>query len=70
MNVAQHKIVNLVKHETFFVIMVHDVFNVWLNTTLLPVWRRDTKRLDTPAKLEQGKLYFQISTRANIHLGR
>ena len=33
----------------FLVIMCHDVFNVWPNTTLLlPVWPRDTKRLDTP----------------------
>ena len=24
------------------------VFNVWLKTTLLPVWPQNTKRLDTP----------------------
>ena len=36
------------KHcEVFFVIMCHNLFNVWPMTTLLPVWPRDTKRLDT-----------------------
>ena len=35
---------------SFFVIMCHNVFNVWPKTTLLlPVWPRDAKRLDTPA---------------------
>ena len=29
--------------------MYHNVFNVWPKTTLLPVWRRDAKKLDTPA---------------------
>ena len=33
----------------FFVIMCHNVFNVWPKTTLLPVWPRDAERLDTPA---------------------
>ena len=28
-----------------FVIMCHNVFNVWPKTTLLPVWHRDAKRL-------------------------
>ena len=28
-------------------IMCHNVFNVWPKTTLLPVWPRDSKRLDT-----------------------
>ena len=27
------------------------VFNVWLKTALLPVWPRDAKRLDTPARV-------------------
>ena len=49
-NAAQHKIVNLLKHyEILFVIMCHNVFNVWPKTTLLlPVWPRDTKMSDTP----------------------
>ena len=52
--VAQHKIANLLKTLRFiFVIMCHNVFNVWPKTTLLPpVWPRDAKRLDT---LLQGK---------------
>ena len=29
--------------------MCCNVTNVWPKTTLLPVWRRDTKRLDAPA---------------------
>ena len=32
----------------FFAIRHHSVFNVWLKTTLLPVWHRDAKSLDTP----------------------
>ena len=52
MNEAQHKIVNLLK--TFFVLLSVFIsvciFNVWPKTTLLPVWHRDTKRLDTPGK--------------------
>ena len=36
-------------YEVFFVIMCHNVFNVWPRTTpLLPVWPRDAKRLDSP----------------------
>ena len=31
----------------FFVITCHNVFNMWPKTTLLPVWPRDAKRLDT-----------------------
>ena len=47
-NAAQHKIVNLLKILwDFFVIMSHNVFNVWPKT-LFFVWPRDTKRLDTP----------------------
>ena len=52
MNAAQHKIVNLLK--TFFYFFCSSVcvsvciFNVWPKTTLLPVWPRDAKRLDTP----------------------
>ena len=49
MNAAQHKIVTL--HKTlwdFFVIACHSAFNVWPSTTLLPVWSRDAKRLDSP----------------------
>ena len=33
------------------VITCHSVFNVWPKTTLLPVWCRDAKRLDTPDTL-------------------
>ena len=29
-------------------ITCRNVFNVWPKTTLLPMWPRDTKRLDTP----------------------
>ena len=54
-NAAQHKIVNLLK--TFFfcpsVFVSVCVFNVWPKTTLLPIWPRDAKRLDTPAKSKQ-----------------
>ena len=49
LHVALHKIINLLK--TFFcssVFISVCVFNVWPKTTLhLPVWPRDTKRLDT-----------------------
>ena len=48
MNAAQHTIVNLLK--TFFCLSVFVsvcVFNVWPKTTLLPVWPRDAKRVDT-----------------------
>ena len=50
MNEAQHKIINLLKTLCdFFVIMCHNVFNVWLKTTLLlPMWPRDAERLHTP----------------------
>ena len=49
-NTVQHKIVILLKTlRGFFVIMCHNVFNVWPKTTLLlPVWPRASKRLDTP----------------------
>ena len=52
-NMAQHKIINLLKTLWDFlcVITCHSVCNVWPKTTLLlPVWPRDTKRLDTPAR--------------------
>ena len=47
-NVAQHKIVSLPETWDLFVITYLNVCNVWSKTTLLPVWPRDTKRLDTP----------------------
>ena len=49
-NVAQHKILNLLKTLwDIFVITCHNIFNVWPKTTLLlPVWHRDTKKLDIP----------------------
>ena len=49
MNTAQHKIINLLKHDDFFSVFVSVcVFIVWHKTTLLPVWPRDAKTLDTP----------------------
>ena len=52
MNAAQNKIINLLKTLwDFFVILCHDVFNVWPKTTLLPVWKRDAKKLGTPANV-------------------
>ena len=46
MNVAQHKILNLLYSSVFISVCV---FTVWPKTTvLLPVWRRDAKSLDTP----------------------
>ena len=36
--------------------MCCNVFNVWPKTTLLlPVWPRDTKMLDTPARISARK---------------
>ena len=32
----------------FFVITCHNIFNMWPKRTLLPVWPRDAKSLDTP----------------------
>ena len=32
-------------------IICHSVFNVWPKTTVLPVWPRDAKRLDTPGRV-------------------
>ena len=61
MNAAQHKIVNLLK--TFFCSSVYIsvcVFNVWPNTTLLPVWPRDTKRLDTPEWMFMGRFVSSL----------
>ena len=47
-NPAQREVIDLLKTlRDFFVIMCHNVLNVWPKTTLLPVWRRDTQRLDT-----------------------
>ena len=47
-NAAQHKIINVLKTLWgVFVITCHNVFNMWPKTTLLPVWPRDAKRLDT-----------------------
>ena len=54
MNAAQHKIVHLLK--TFFCSSVFTsvcVFNVWLKKALLPVWPRDAKTLDIPARIAQ-----------------
>ena len=48
---GQHKTINLLKNIiSFFVCVItcHSVFNVWPKTTLLPVWPRDAKSLDTP----------------------
>ena len=51
MNMAEHRIVNLLKTLWhFFVITCRNVFNVWPKTTLLPVWPRDAKRPDTPGR--------------------
>ena len=48
-NVAQHKIVNVLKTLLdIFVIMCHNVFNVWPKTTLLPAWHRDANGEQTP----------------------
>ena len=50
MNIAQLKIVNVLKTlRDSFVFVAVCVFNVWPKTTLLPVWPRDAKSLDTPA---------------------
>ena len=49
MNAARQKIVNFLKKNLFcssFFVSVR-VFNMWPQTTLLPVWPRDAKRLDT-----------------------
>ena len=53
LHAAQHKIVNLLKIFFFLfcssVFVIVCVFNVCPKTSLLlPVWSRDTKRLDTP----------------------
>ena len=48
-NAAQPQIVNLLNTQwDFFVIVCHNVFNVWPKTTLFPVWSRDTRRVATP----------------------
>ena len=55
MNVAQHKIVNLLKilfRSLFFISVC--VFNVWSKTILiLSVWLRDAKRLDPPGRSQR-----------------
>ena len=55
MNATQYKIVNLLKTlwGVFLWSHVTIVLNVWPKTTLLPVWPRDIKRLDTPAGIVQ-----------------
>ena len=45
---AQHKIINLLKTWDFSVTTCPDLFNEWPTTTLLPLWPKDVKRLDTP----------------------
>ena len=40
-------------------ITCRNVFNVWPKATLLPVWPRDAKRLDTPISYQYvGELAF------------
>ena len=46
-------------------IMCYNVFNVWPKTTLLPVWPRDTRRLDTPR--EAAKSGREIAERISFH---
>ena len=55
MNMAQHKIVNLLKTLwDFGGITCHNVLNMWPKITfLLPVWPRDAKSLDTPDQCKQ-----------------
>ena len=54
MNVAQHKIVNLLKTLWCSSVFVSVwVFNVWPKTTLLPVRPRDASRLDTPDRIDR-----------------
>ena len=53
MNVAQHKIINLLKTlffaHPFSLVFVH-LFSLWPKTPLLlPVWPTDAKSLDTSA---------------------
>ena len=38
--------------------MCLNVFNVWPKTSVLPVWLRDAKRLDTPATLSSLREFF------------
>ena len=55
--------------------MCHNVFNEWPKTTLLPVWPRDAKGLDTPAlefspcvKLTSCRTcYFQVTSFFGVH---
>ena len=51
MNVAEHKIANSLKTFYFCSLAFISVcvFNVWPKISLLPMWPRDVKRLDTPA---------------------
>ena len=49
--VTQHNIINLFKTlREFLVNTCCNVFSVQLKTTILPVWLRDAKSLDTPAR--------------------
>ena len=61
MSVAQHKIVNLLKTlRDFFVVMCHNVFNVWPKTTLLlPVWSQRCQKVGLP--LPSRSTYTQFS---------
>ena len=47
----------------FFVIMCRNVLNVWSKTTLLLVWPKGAKRLDTsiPPNLGGGKISYLLS---------
>ena len=76
-NAAQHKIVNLLKRLwDVFVITCRNVFNVWLKTTLLPMWHRDAKGW-TPCMVSEPKpvlsllsSLFQLSeTATSLHAG-
>ena len=62
MNAAQHKILNLLK--TFFfclsVFISVCVFNMWPKTTLLPVWPRDAKSLDTLGRESKVAIYSAV----------
>ena len=69
---GQHKIINLFKTlwDFFFMIMCHNVFNVWPKTTLLlPVWLRDAKRLDNAVRMLFSCLFWFLVTRAIPWLG-
>ena len=51
-NAAKHKVLNSLKTLwDFFVLTHYNVCNMWPKITLLPVWHRDAKRLDTSGNL-------------------